>query len=111
MGSRGYPDAHASDGAQFLSLQYVERLGTISQTFATQPGQTYRVEFDQWEMTKVAGGVNPPQTFTLTAAAPGVSQDFSITTAGLFSADRAKRELTRGRATRSISLLMARHPR
>lgn len=79
---RGYPDMHASDGAQFVSLQYVERLGTISQTFDTQPGQTYRVGFDLSALTQAVAGVNPSQTFTLTATAPGVSQDFSITTLG-----------------------------
>ncbi len=78
-----YPDMHASDGKQFVSLQYAERLGTISQTFDTQAGQTYRVEFDMSAMTKSAGSVNPPETFTLTATAPGVSEDFSITTLGL----------------------------
>ncbi len=83
MWSRGYPDMRASDGGQFVSLQYTERLGTLSQTFDTQPGRTYRVEFDLSAMTQVVEGVNLPQTFTLTATAPGVSQDFSITTLGL----------------------------
>lgn len=87
---RGYPDMHASDGAQFVSLQYAERLGTISQTFDTQPGQTYQVEFDLSAMTQSIEGVNPPETFTLTATAPGVSHDFSMTTLGLLFGGSSK---------------------
>lgn len=87
---RGYPDMYASDGAQFVSLQYAERLGTISQTFDTQPGQTYRVGFDLSTLTQSVAGVNPPQAFTLTATAPGVSQDFSITTSGLLFGGSSK---------------------
>lgn len=87
---RGYPDMHASDGAQFVSLQYLERLGTISQTFDTQPGETYRVGFDLSALTQAVAGVNPPQTFTLTATAPGVSQDFSMTTLGFLFGGSSK---------------------
>ncbi len=81
--SFGLFDAHASDGNQFVTLQYGDRLGGIAQTFDTQPGQAYRVEFDLSATTASYNVSTPVQTFTLTATAPGVSQDFNFTTAGL----------------------------
>ncbi len=78
----GLPDLRASDGDQFVTLQYGDVLGRIAQTFDTQPGQVYRVEFDLSATTVSYYGANSPQTFTLTAEAPGVSRDFSFTTAG-----------------------------
>ena len=79
----GYSDMHASDGDQFVSLQGNNLLGSIGQTFDTKPGQAYQVAFDLSAISVSLDGSNPPQTFTLTATAPGVSQDFSLTTAGL----------------------------